>query len=103
MVFVPLSAALASFWMYLAGPSLGPAAEVLHQFYGMRHTAEIHSPLVMAGSVIILLYALTLFLPRRLMFGRVSRSWTIAGAILFILLAAATGMAAFANYGASFL
>ncbi len=103
MVFVPLFVVLVSFWMYLAGPSLGPAAEPLHQFYGMRHTAEIHSPLVIVGSVIILLYSLTLFVPRRLMFGRVPRSWTIAGAILFILLAAATGLAALANYAASFL
>jgi len=103
LVFVPLFAVLASFWMYLAGPSLGSAAEPLHQFYGMRHTAEVHSPLVIAGSVIIVLYSLTLFLPRRRMFGRVPRSGTIAGAILFILLAAATGMAALANYAASFL
>ena len=69
LVFVPPFALLASFWMYLAGPSSGPAAEALHQFYGMRHTAEVHSPLVIAGSVIILFYSVTLFLPRRLLFG----------------------------------
>jgi hypothetical protein len=103
LVFVPLFAVLASFWMYLAGPSLGPAAGPLHEFYGMHHTAEVNSPLVIAGSVIILLYSLTLFLPRRRLFGRVSRSWTIAGAIAFILLATATGLAALANYAASFL
>jgi hypothetical protein len=42
-------------------------------------------------------------MPRRLLFGRVARSWTIAGAILFILLATVTGLAACANYAASFL
>jgi len=89
--------------MYLAGLSLGSAAGPLHQFYGMRHTAEVHSPLVIAGSIIILLYSFTLFLPWRLLFGRIARSWTIAGAILFIFLATATGLAAFANYAASFL
>ena len=103
LIFVPLFALLASFWLYLAGPSPGWALESLHQFYGMRHTAEIHSPLVIAGSIIILLYSFTLFLPHRLLFGRVARSWTIAGAILFILLATATGLAAVANYAASFL
>ena len=103
LIFVPLFAALASFWGYLAGPSLGWAAEPLHQFYGMRHTAEVHSPLVIAGSIIILLYSFTLFLPGRFLFGRGARSWTVAGAILFILLATATGLAAAANYAASFL
>ena len=103
LIFVPLFAALASFWVYLAGPSLGSAAGPLHEFYGMHHTAEVHSPLVIAGSIIILFYSFTLFLPRRLLFGRVARSWTVAGAILFILLATATGLAAAANYAASFL
>jgi hypothetical protein len=102
-VFVPLFLLLASFWIYLAGPVLGPAADPMHQFYGFRHTAEVHSPWVMAGSVVILLYSLTLLLRRRLLFGRVQRSWTIAGAILFIVLAAVTGLAAMSNYAASFL
>jgi hypothetical protein len=103
LILVPLFAVLASFWVYLAGPSLGWAAESLHEFYGLHHTAEIHSPLVIAGSIIILLYSFTLFLPGRFLFGRVARSWTVAGAILFILLATATGLAAAANYAASFL
>ena len=103
LIFVPLFAVLTSFWMYLAGPALGWAVESLHQFYGMRHTAEVHSPLVIAGSIIILLYSFTLFLRGRLLFGRVARSWTVAGAILFIVLATATGLAAGANYAASFL
>ena len=54
LIFVPLFAALGSLWVSL------------HQFYGMRHTAEVHSPLVIAGSIIILLYSFTLFLPGRL-------------------------------------
>jgi hypothetical protein len=77
LIFVPLFAVLASFWVYLAGPSLGWAAEPLHQFYGMRHTAEVHSLLVIAGSIIILLYSFALFLPRRLLFGRVARSFLL--------------------------
>jgi hypothetical protein len=67
LIFVPLLALLASFWVYLAGPSPGWVSESLRQFYGMRHTAEIHSPLVIAGSITILLYSFTLFLPRRLL------------------------------------
>ena len=75
----------------------------MHEFYGMRHTAEIHTPWVMFGSLVIFVYSFTLFLRRRLLFGRMARSWTIAAAILFILLAVATGWAALATYASSFL
>jgi hypothetical protein len=75
----------------------------MHEFYGMRHTAEIHTPWVMFGSLVIFLYSFTLFLRRRLLFGRVARSWTIAVAVLFLVLAAATGLAAMATYASSFL
>jgi len=94
---------LASFWVYLAGPSPGWAWESLHEFYGLHHTAELHSPLVIYASIIILLYSFTLFLPGRFLFGRVARSWTVAGAVVFILLATYTGLVAAGNYAASFL
>jgi len=102
-VFVPWFLVLASFWIYLFGPDRAPWTEAMHEFYGMRHTAEIHTPWVMFGSLVIFLYSFTLFLRRRLLFGRVARSWTIAMAILFIVLAAATGLAAMATYASSFL
>jgi hypothetical protein len=98
-VFIPWFLVLASFWIYLAAPVGGPVTEEIHQFYGMRHTAEVHAPWV----IFILLCSCTLFLRRRLLFGRVARSWTIASAIVFILLAAMTGLAGFANYLSSFL
>jgi hypothetical protein len=100
-VFVPWFLVLASFWIYLFGPDRAPWTEAMHEFYGMRHTAEIHRPWVMFGSLLIILY--TLFLRRLLLFGRVARSWTIAIAILFIVLAAATGLEALATYASSFL
>jgi hypothetical protein len=102
-IFVPWFLVLASFWIYLAGPVRGPMTEAIHQFYGMRHTAEVHTPWVIFGSLLIFLHSFTLFLRRRLLFGRVRRSWTIAGAILFTLLAALTGVAAFANYVSAFM
>jgi hypothetical protein len=94
---------LASFWIYLFGPDRAPWTEAMHEFYGMRHTAEIHTPLVMFGSLLICLYSFTLFLRRRLLFGRVPRSWTIVVAILFIVVGAATCWAAMATYASSFL
>jgi hypothetical protein len=102
-VFVPWFLVLASFWIYLGGPDRAPWTEAMHEFYGRRHTAEIHTPWVMFGSLLIFLYSFTLFLRRRLLFGRVARSWTIASAILFIGLAVPTGLAALATYGSSFL
>lgn len=102
-VFVPWFLGQASFWIYLFGPDRAPWTEAMHEFYGMRHTAEIHTPWVMFGSLLIILYSFTLFLRRRLLFGRVARSWTIAIAILFIVLAAATGLGALAVYASSFL
>jgi hypothetical protein len=102
-VFVPGFLVLASFWIYLFGPDRAPWTVAMHEFYGMRHTAEIHTPWVMFGSLLIILYSFTLFLRRRLLFGRVARSWTIAIAILFIGLAAATGLEAWATYASSFL
>jgi hypothetical protein len=78
-------------------------AEALHEFYGTRHTAEIHIPWVMLGSLLIFLHSFTLFLRRRLLFGRVARPWTIAAAILFILLAAFTCLAAFGGYLGAFM
>jgi len=102
-VFVPWFLVLASFWIYLFGPDRAPWTEAMHEFYGMRHTAEIHTPWLMFESLLIILYSFTLFLRRRLLFGRVARSWTIAIAILFIVLAAATGLEALATYASSFL
>jgi len=102
-IFAPWFLVLASFWIYLAGPARGPVTDAIHQFYGTRHTAEVHSPWVIFGSVLIFLYSFTLFLRRRFLFGRVARSWTIAIAILFIVLAAATGLEALATYASSFL
>ena len=102
-VFAPCFFVLASFWIYLFGPDRAPWTEAMHEFYGMRHTAEIHTPWVMLASLLIVLYSFTLFLRRRLLFGRVARSWTIVVAILSIVLAAATGLAAFAAYSSSFL
>jgi hypothetical protein len=102
-VFVPWFLVLASFWIYLAGPDRAPWTEAMHEFYGMRHTAEIHTPSVMFGSLLIFLYSFTLFLRGRLLFGLVARSWTIAAAILFILLAAFTGLEAFGNYVGAFM
>jgi hypothetical protein len=102
-VFVPWFLVFASFWIYLFGPARSPWTEAMHEFYGMRHTAEIHTPWLMFGSLLIILYSFTLFPGRRLLFGRVTRSWTIAIAILFIVLAAATGLAAWATYASSFL
>jgi hypothetical protein len=43
------------------------------------------------------------FLRRRLLFGRVARFWTITIAILFIVLAAASGLTALITYAGSFL
>lgn len=103
LVFVPIFLFQASFWIYLSGWDLGPASEVIHGFYGMRSTAESHSPWVIAGSAIMFLHSFTLFLRRRLLFGLVERPWTIAMAILFILLSAFTSIDAFRNYAASFL
>jgi hypothetical protein len=97
-VFVPWFLVLASFWIYLFGPERAPWTEAMREFYGRRHTAEIHMPWVIFGSLVIFIYSFTLFLRRRLLFGRVARSWTIAAAILFILLAVATCWAAFGNY-----
>jgi len=94
---------LASFWIYLFGPDRAPWTEAMHEFYGMRHTAEIHTPWVMLGSLLIILNSFTLFLRRRRLFGRVARFWTITIAILFIVLAAATGLAALVTYAGSFL
>ena len=54
-------------------------------------------------SIAIALHSLTLFLPRRLLFGWLSRRGTIAAAIFFILLAAATCIFALLNYAAAFL
>ncbi len=102
-VFVPCFLVLASFWIYRFGPDRAPWTEAMHEFYEMRHTAEIHTPWVMFGSLLIILYSFTLFLRRRLLFGRVARSWTIAIAILFIVLAAATGVGAVTAYASSFL
>ena len=102
-VFVPCFVVLASFWIYLFGPDRAPWTEAMPEFYGMRHTAEIHTPLVMFGSLLICLYSFTLFLRPRLLFGRVARSWTIAVAILFIVVGAATCWAAMATYASSFL
>jgi hypothetical protein len=97
-VFVPWFLVLASFWIYLFGPERAPWTEAMHEFYGRRHTAEIHMPWVIFGSLVIFIYSFTLFLRGRLLFGGVARPWTIAAAILFILLAVATCWAAFGNY-----
>jgi len=102
-VFVPWFLVLASFWIFLAGPDRAPWTEAMHEFYGRRHTAEIHIPWVMLGSLLIFLHSFTLFLRRRLLFGRVARPGTIAAAILFILLAAFTCLAAFGGYLGAFM
>ena len=102
-VFVPWFLVLASFWIYLFGPDRAPWTEAMHEFYGMRHTAEIHTPWVMFGSLLIILYSFTLFLRGRLLFGLVARPWTIVGALLFILLAAFTGLEAFGSYVGVFM
>jgi len=68
-VFVPWFLVLASFWIYLAGPTSGPVAEAIHEFYGMRHTDEVHTPWVLFGSLLIFLYSFTLFLRGRLCSG----------------------------------
>jgi hypothetical protein len=102
-VFVPWFLVLASFWIYLAGPTSGPVAEAIHEFYGMRHTDEVHTPWVIFGSLLIFLYSFTLFLRGRLLFGLVARPWTVAAAILFIVLAAFTGLEAFGNYLGAFM
>ena len=54
-------------------------------------------------SLLVILHSFTLFLRGRLLFGRVARFWTIAIAILFIVLAAATGLEALSTYASSFL
>jgi hypothetical protein len=77
--------------------------EAIHDFYGTRTTAESHSVWVIAGSTVIFLHSFTLFLRRRLLFGRVARPGTIASAVVFMLVSGFTGLAAFANYAASFL
>jgi hypothetical protein len=100
LFFIPSFPVLASFWIYFAFDS---AVEPLHHFYGSRSGAEHHSPIVMAASIAIALHSLTLFLPRRRVFGWLSRRWTIAAAILFILLSAATCLLAIVNYASSFL
>jgi len=102
-VFVPWFLVLASFWIYLfwARPRAmdGSDARVL---WNAPYRRNPHA-LVMFGSLLIILYSFTLFLRRRFLFGRVARSWTIAIAILFIVLAAATGVEALATYASSFL
>ena len=103
LVFVPIFLFLASFWVYLSGWDIGAATELIHKFYGTRVTAESHSPWIIAGSVILLLHSLTLFLRHRLMFGLAGRPWTIASAVIFILVSLVTGFAAFANYVAAFM
>jgi hypothetical protein len=102
-VFVPWFLVLASFWIYLFGSDRAPWTEAMHEFYGMRHTAEIHTPWVMFGSLLIFLYSFTFFLRCRLLFGRIPRPWMIASAVLFIVLAAGTCLAALATYASSFL
>ena len=102
-VFVPWFLVLASFWIYLGGPDRAPWTEAMHEFYGRRHTAEIHIPWVLFGSLLIFLHSFTLFLRRRLLFGLVARPWTIAGALLFILLAVFTGLEAFGSYVGAFM
>jgi hypothetical protein len=52
-VFVPWFLVLASFWIYLFGPERAPWTEAMHEFYGRRHTAEIHMPWVIFGSLVI--------------------------------------------------
>lgn len=100
LILVPSFLVLASFWIYFPfDTDAGP----LHHFYGSRSGAEHHSPIVMAASLAIALHSLTLFLPRRLLFGWLSRRWTLTTAILFILLAAATCIFALLNYAAAFL
>jgi hypothetical protein len=100
LIFIPSFLVLASFWIYFPfDTDAGP----LHHFYGSRTGAEHHSPIVMAASIAVVLHSLTLFLPRRLLFGRLSRRWTIAAAIFLILLATATCLLAVANFAASFL
>jgi hypothetical protein len=94
---------LASFWIFLAVPASGQVAEAIHEFYGMRHTDEVHTPWVIFGSLLIFLYSFTLFLRGRSLFGLVARPWTIAAAILFILLAAFTALEAFGNYLGAFM
>jgi len=74
---------LASFWIFLAGPDRAPWTEAMREFYGRRHTAEIHIPWMM--------------------FGLVARPWTIASALLFILLAVFTGLEAFGSYVGAFM
>jgi len=103
LVFVSCFLVLASFWIYLFGPDRAPWTAAMHEFYRVRHNAEIHTPWVIFGSLLIILHSFTLFLRRRLLFGRVARSWTIAIAILFIVLAAATGVMAFATFASSFV
>ena len=103
LVFVSCFLVLASFWIYLFGPDRAPWTAAMHEFYRVRHNAEIHTPWVIFGSLLIILHSFTLFLRRRLLFGRVARSWTIAIAILFIVLAAATGVMAFATFASSFI
>jgi len=98
-IFIPLTLVLASFWIYFAFGD----AEPFNHFYGSRSGAEHHSPIVMAASIVFVLYSLTLFLPRRLMFGCLSRRRTIAAAILLILLASATCVFALLNYSVAFL
>jgi hypothetical protein len=99
LIFIPLFLVLASFWIYFAFEDAG----AFHHFYGSRSGAEHHSPIVMAASVAFALYSLTLFLPRRLLFGWLSRRRTIAAAIFLILLATATCIFALLNYSAAFL
>ena len=102
-VFVPWFLVLASFWIFVVGPEGAPWTEAMREFYGRRHTAEIHIPWVMLGSLLIFLHSFTLFPRRRLLFGRIARPWTIAAAILFIGLAVFTGMAAFGGYVGAFM
>lgn len=100
LIFIPSFLVLASFWIYFV---FDGAVELVHHFYGSRSGAEHHSPIVMAASMVIVLHSLTLLLPRRRMFDWLSRRWTIAAAILFILLASATCLLALLDYAAAFL
>jgi hypothetical protein len=92
-----------AFGFFVAGPDGAPRTPAMREFYGRRRTAEIHIPWLFLGSPLIFLHSFTLFPRHRLLFGRIARPWTIAAAILFILLAVITGLAAFGGYVGAFM
>jgi hypothetical protein len=99
LVYLPLGTLFLSFWIFVITMEHGPAA--LYEYYaGSRNATDAHCGNVLFASVVFGLYSATLFLPKRRLFGAISRRMTIIAAVLLFLLSVGTFFAsAFALAG----